>query len=89
MGVGTPCPMPEGKREAIQTQIMMMKALGLSIYEIAPKMQNIWPGCEANHVRGVIAGMASKAKGGRSGSGNGMKRRMMRAEPWRPGEPRK
>lgn len=63
MGRGTPCPMPEGKRPAIHAQITTMSALGADIHEIAKKIQDIWPGCTANHVRGAIGGLQSKPRG--------------------------
>lgn len=85
MGVGTPCPMPPGNREAIHLQITTLKALGCDRFEIADKIQDIWPGCTANHVRGVIAGLKSKELGGR----DTRKQRILRtAEPWKPGAPK-
>lgn len=90
MGRGTPCPMPEDRRVAIHLQITTLKALGCDIYEIAKKMQDLWPGCTANHVRGVIAGLKSATLAGDGGhKQHGYSARVKRmGAPWRPGMPK-
>lgn len=81
--------MPEGMRDAIRTQITTLSALGCDVYEIAAKVQDIWPGCGANNVRGVIAGLKSAEMGGNSGffTKRAESRRRMK-QPWSPGQPK-
>lgn len=59
---GTPCPMPEGAKQKIHDRILGMRFMPGKTYtleEIATAIQDVWPGAQANHVRGVVAGLAS------------------------------
>jgi len=56
MGRGTPCPMPPDNRKAIHDVVTAFHGAGISREEIARALQHLWPGCTANHVRGVIGG---------------------------------
>lgn len=63
MGRGTPCPMPEENRDAIRTALTCFWDAGFRDLDVlAASMQQLWPGCTGNHVRGVIAGLQSKPR---------------------------
>ena len=81
MGVGTPCRMPPGSKRAIHRRVRALKAQGVSdLYEMAEALQGLWPGATANHVRGVLAGLAS--------AGSPANAAPAKAEPWKPGDPK-
>lgn len=64
MGRGTPCPMPPENRDAIRTALTCFWESGMRDRDVlAAAMQQLWPGCTANHVRGVIGGLQSKPCG--------------------------
>lgn len=83
MGKGTPCPMPYGNKTAIHARITQLRLSGADIHDIAPLIQDLWPGATANHVRGVVAGLVSRKTPLPTRD-----RGPPRAEPWRPGQPR-
>lgn len=87
MGTGTPCPMPPENRLAIHERLLALRASGeRDLYKIAEAMQDLWPGCERNHVRGAIAGLRSREVGG-PGAYIGERHRHIK-KPWKPGEPK-
>ena len=63
MGRGTPCPMPPENVQAIREAVTSFRAAGVHRNEIAAAIQHLWPGCNANHVRGVIGGLQTKPRG--------------------------
>lgn len=87
MSKGQKCPMPRGNVDAIRTQIVAMRALKMDIFQIAEKMQDLWPGCTSNHVRGLLAGMCNGRLGGVRTSSRGSIKTAPRPEPWKLGEP--
>lgn len=89
MGTGTPCPMPPENRVAIHDRLLALRASGeRDLYKIAEAMQDLWPGCERNHVRGAIAGLKSRevCAGGAFQHRHGVTRHIKK--PWNPGEPK-
>lgn len=59
------CPMPPENKRRIHDRILGMRFMPGEPYtldQIARAVQDLWPGAEANHVRGVVAGLASTEK---------------------------
>lgn len=56
------CPMPPGNKSRIHDRILGMRFMPGEPYtleQMAAAVQDLWPGAQANHVRGVVAGLAS------------------------------
>lgn len=54
--------MPEGNKRKIHDRILGMRFMPGKPYtleQMALAVQDLWPGAEVNHVRGVVAGLAS------------------------------
>jgi hypothetical protein len=54
--------MPTGNKRLIHDRILTMRFMPgepYSLEQMARAVQDLWPGAEANHVRGVVAGLAS------------------------------
>ena len=59
------CPMPPQNKRRIHDRILGMRFMPgkpYSLEQMAIAIQDLWPGAEANHVRGVVAGLASTEK---------------------------
>lgn len=62
---GTHCPMPPQNRQKIHDRLLVMRFMPGKPYtleQMAAAVDDLWPGVTANHVRGAIAGLASKEK---------------------------